>query len=174
MRRLAIRSIIVGGLIDVFTSNVFGTISQVVVLLILSIRHTSLEDAPAASQTIVAGSVVFFAVQLVIGALCSLLGGYLAARLARHDERLNGALSSVLSVVAGIVVIAIGHNPEHFIQHVLILPVKEIFGYAGGYLREREVRSKSRRRAVASEVTFVARRRVCWPARTFASSYPNA
>jgi hypothetical protein len=141
MRRLAIRSIIVGGLVDVFASNFFGTISQVVVLLILSIRHTSLEDAPAATRAIVAGSALFFAAQLVIGALCSVLGGYIAARLARHDERLNGAFSSVLSVVSGIVVIAIGHNPEHFIQHVLILPLKPIFGYAGGYLRERQVRS---------------------------------
>jgi len=141
MRRLAIRSIIVGGLVDVFASNFFGTISQVVVLLILSIRHTSLEDAPAATRVIVAGSALFFAAQLVIGALCSVLGGYIAARLARHDERLNGAFSSVLSVVSGIVVIAIGHNPEHFIQHVLILPLKPIFGYAGGYLRERQVRS---------------------------------
>ena len=142
MRRLAIRSIFVGGLVDLFASNFFGTISQVVVLLILSIDHTSLEDAPAATRAIVNGNTAFFGAQLIIGSLCSLLGGYLAARLARHDMRLNGALSSVPSLVAGGVVIAIGHNPEHFIQHLLILPVKPIFGYAGGYLREHQLRSK--------------------------------
>lgn len=143
MRRLAIRSIIVGGLIDVFASNFFGTISQVGVLMILSIRHTSLEAAPAATKTIVDGSALFFAGQLVIGGLCSLLGGYLAARLARHDERINGAASSILSIASGIVVIAIGYNPGHLIQHLLILPVKPILGYAGGYLREHQVRSKA-------------------------------
>jgi hypothetical protein len=39
---------------------------------------------------------------LIGGCLCSILGGYVAAWLAKHDELLNGALSAWLCIAFGI------------------------------------------------------------------------
>ncbi len=141
MRRIAIRSIIVGGLIDLFASSFLGAVSVVFVLLLLSIAHTDPDHNSDAVAQVVHGP-AFICAQIVIGAGCSLLGGYIAARLARRDELLNGTLSSFLSVGSGIVSIAVGHDPAHLTLQLLILPLKPILGFAGGYLRQKEVRSK--------------------------------
>ena len=79
---------------------------------------------------------------MVIGALCSFLGGYIAARLARHDEKLNGTVSSVLSLASGIIAIAIGHNPDQLVIQIVSLPLKPLFGFAGGAFRLAQVRAK--------------------------------
>jgi hypothetical protein len=140
MRRVVVRSVLVGGLIDAFCSSFLGAVSVVVVLLILSIAHTPPDSVAAVTSDIVHANPLFIAAQVVIGAGCSLLGGYIAARLAGHDERLNGAASSVVSLVSGIVAIALGHDPQQLTLHVLILPVKPALGYVGGYLRASQVR----------------------------------
>ena len=133
---------IVGGLIDVFASSLLGAVSVVVVIMLLNIGGTPPDRVTESVATIVHGNPVFIAAQIAIGAACSLLGGYIAARLARHDERLNGAVSSLLSVGSGIVSIAVGHDPNQLTLQVLVLPVKPVLGFAGGYLRQMQVRSK--------------------------------
>lgn len=128
---------------DVFASSFLGAVSVVVVLLILSIAHTPPDRAPQVTAQIVHGNPWFIGAQIVIGGGCSLLGGYLAARLARHDEELNGALSSIVSVGSGLVAIAAGHDPQQLMLQILILPVKPMLGFAGGYLRRRQIRPQA-------------------------------
>lgn len=142
MHRLSIRSILVGGLIDVFVSSLLGAVSVVFVLLLLSVAHTNPDSTPAVTDGIVHGNPIFIGAQVVIGALCSFLGGYIAARLARHDEKLNGAVSSVLSVASGLIAIAMGHNPDQLVIQIVSLPLKPLFGFAGGAYRLAQVRAK--------------------------------
>jgi len=140
--KIAIRSVLVGGLVDVFVSSLLGAVSVVFVLLLLSIAHVPSERDSEIVPHIVHGNPLFIAAQIVIGAGCSLLGGYLAARLARHDGPLNGALSSFLSVGSALVSIVTGHDPEQLALQVLLLLLKPALGFAGGCLREKQVRSK--------------------------------
>lgn len=142
MGKIAIRSVVVGGLIDVFASSFLGAVSVVFVLLLLSIAHVPPERDSEIVPLVMHGNPLFIAAQILIGAGCSLLGGYLAARLARHDETLNGALSSFLSVGWSLVSIATGHDSEQLTLQVLLLLLKPALGFAGGSLRERQVRSK--------------------------------
>lgn len=44
--------------------------------------------------------------QLLLGALCSVLGGYVAARLAARSELVNGALSAFLCIAFGLYALA--------------------------------------------------------------------
>ncbi len=136
MRRVALRSVIVGGIVDWFASSLLGAVSVVVVLLILSIRHTPQDAVPGTVTATVHGSPWYIALQIVLGGGCSLLGGYIAARLARHDMRLNGALSSIISLVSIAGSIALGPDSEQLLAQLLILPVKPALGFAGGYLCE--------------------------------------
>jgi len=142
MPRFAIRSIIAGGLISVFVSSFLGAVSVVFVLLLLRIAHTPDERVSSVTTAIVHGSPAYIGAQLFIGAGCALLGGYIAARLARHDERLNGALSSVFGVASLVASIALGHDPEQLILQLLMMPVTVLAALSGGYLRELEGREK--------------------------------
>ncbi len=45
---------------------------------------------------ILRGSTAFVVWSSILGGIFSVLGGYVAARIAKHDEVLNGALSSIL------------------------------------------------------------------------------
>jgi MFS family permease len=140
MRRIAVRSVLVGAIVDWFASSFLGAVSVVFVLLLLSIAHTDPDRTSGAVTQIVHGNAWYIAAQVAIGAGCSLLGGYLAARFARHDARLNGALSSFLSVGSILVSIAVGHDAQQLPLQILLLPVKPILGFAGGYLFERKTR----------------------------------
>ncbi len=75
------------------------------------------------------------AVQSVAGVLASVFGGYVAARLAKHDELLNGALSAYLCVSFGVFALATMHNHDHLLLEILMLPVSPCLGLLGGYLQ---------------------------------------
>ncbi|MCG2641381.1 hypothetical protein ACFPFP_18750 [Bradyrhizobium sp. GCM10023182] len=71
-----------------------------------------------------------------LGGLCSVLGGYVSARIARHDEVLNGALASILCVGLGIYAAARGTG--HLWLDILYLPLGPALAALGGYLRSRQ------------------------------------
>lgn len=142
MRRIAVRSVIVGGVVDVFASSFLGAVSVVFVLLLLSIAHTPADRTSGIVSDVVRGNPWYLAAQLVIGGACSVLGGYIAARLARHDERLNGALSSFACVGSGIVALAVGYDRQQAVLEIAMLPLAPLLGFAGGYLRERQRRER--------------------------------
>jgi putative membrane protein (TIGR04086 family) len=76
--------------------------------------------------------------QLLVGLACSVLGGYVAAWLAKQDELLNGALSFFLCVVIGSYSIASGKDSNaHWVQ-ILILISAPLCGLFGGCLRVRK------------------------------------
>ena len=142
MPRFSVRSIIAGGLIGVFASSFLGAVSVVLVLLLLRLAHVPDDHVSSATSAIVHGSPLFAGAQALIGAACALLGGYIAARLARHAERLNGALSSAFSLISLVASIALGHDPERLMLQILMIPVTVLAAVGGGYLRELQVREK--------------------------------
>ena len=91
MRRVSIKGVLIGSVVDIVASLLSGILIAVFVVLISVLAHIqrrSLDQFGA-----LAG--VWFACGLVISAL----GGYIAARIARHDEVLNGALSASLCIL---------------------------------------------------------------------------
>jgi hypothetical protein len=73
------------------------------------------------------------------------LGGYVAARLARRGEVVNGALSAYLCVGLGIVSWVTGSASLPAWQHVVAFVVSPALGAVGGYLRLKQVRSADNR-----------------------------
>ncbi|CCE01720.1 hypothetical protein BRAS3809_530008 [Bradyrhizobium sp. STM 3809] len=72
------------------------------------------------------------------GGACSVLGGYVAARIAEHDALLNGALSSILSVGSGTYAVFSGSAADDLLMHIVFLPLSAALGTLGGYLRSRQ------------------------------------
>ena len=67
-----------------------------------------------------------------------MLGGYVSARIAKHAEVLNGALSSILCVGSGVyAVINLGSAGSLWL-HLALLPLSPALGALGGYLRSRQ------------------------------------
>ncbi len=66
----------------------------------------------------------------------SVLGGYIGALIAKHDELLNGALSSFLCVLSGVYALFTGSHPVYLILlEILALIISPLLGMLGGYLR---------------------------------------
>jgi hypothetical protein len=82
-------------------------------------------------------SLVFIA--LLVTALFSILGGYTAATIARHNEMLNGALSSFLAIL--LAVCSIFTDPLYLAMLTLIS--SPLFAALGGYLRLKQKARKT-------------------------------
>jgi hypothetical protein len=83
--------------------------------------------------TPVGGSITF-----LVMSLFSILGGYTAAAIAKHDELLNGALSSILAMLFAICSI----STDPLILAILTLLTTPLLAALGGYLRFRQMRRK--------------------------------
>lgn len=77
---------------------------------------------------------------LAIGLGCSVLGGYIAARVAKHDELLNGLLSSFLSIAIGIYSLVSSWRSQSVLVGILPLWAAPAFALLGGYLRQAQKR----------------------------------
>ena len=74
----------------------------------------------------------------ILGGVCSVLGGYVSARIAKHDELLNGANSSILCVGGGTYAVISGSAADDLWMHLVCLPLSPALGALGGYLRSRQ------------------------------------
>jgi hypothetical protein len=74
----------------------------------------------------------------IIGLACSIAGGFVSAKIAGHDELLNGALSSILCVTLGIFQFASGHADYQPFVQVLMMIASPTFALLGGYFRLRQ------------------------------------
>ena len=118
MSAISIKAVIVGAIADVVTSTILGIPFGVYVVAssdLSKLHGAALRSAVLAS---IHGSPVLYALQLTIGAGASILGGYVAARLAKSHIRLNGVLASWLCV--GIGVSALFYDQEVMAPAVLL------------------------------------------------------
>ena len=99
MNRISLKAIIVGGLTDVGLSSLFTIALSAYVMTTLGIAGGAREQVMLLIVQAIHRSVMLTLLQIVIGSACSVLGGYVAATIARRHEVLNGALSSSLCVV---------------------------------------------------------------------------
>jgi Kef-type K+ transport system membrane component KefB len=129
MNRISIKGVAIGNLIDVALEYLVGIPIGVFMLM----RGYPI-DKPALLDN---GS--FFAAAVVLGSLCSILGGYVAARIAKHDEILNGALSSLLVVGIGVHAVINGDAAGHLVRDTAFLPLSPVLAAFGGYLRFRRL-----------------------------------
>ena len=119
MSRISIKGVVVGNLTNA-ASFYFNGIPIAASMVMLGYPL----DQPLASGTL------FF-----LGGLSSMLGGYVAARIAGRDEALNGALSAIFWVGIRLYPILSGSAAGHyFIQGLIELPLGPVLAAIGGCL----------------------------------------
>jgi putative membrane protein (TIGR04086 family) len=144
MTKVSVKGVLIGAIVDVIASGIAG-----IPLVLYVMTQMGITDAPtgqdqqsrvAAVTSLVHADTILHSIQLALGLACSILGGYVAARIAKHDEVLNGALSSFLCILLGIYSAASGKALESPAEHALLFAAS--FGAAalGGFLARKSGR----------------------------------
>jgi hypothetical protein len=141
--KISFKGVIWGAIADVGGSNVWGFIAAIYIAV-----HYHIYSLPAAQQSnkimeMMTRDPLIFTLNTIIGSGFSILGGYVAARIAKHNELLNAVLSSFLCEIFGI--FAFG-SPLYPVWMILTgLVTSPLLGLAGGYMQlwqERKVTKK--------------------------------
>jgi hypothetical protein len=136
--KISIKGALVGGIVDVVSSVVLTMPISIYEVAKLSLSHTPKDQLGSMAASALHGNASLYAMQLAIGLCCSMLGGYVAARIAGHDELLNGAASATLCVVLGLFTIGFGMDSNPVWAQLLLLVASPAFGFLGGYMRIRQ------------------------------------
>jgi hypothetical protein len=142
MSKISIPGAIIGAVVDVVSSVVLGLPIGIYALSKVDLAHTPEDQVYAAIIAATRGNAVIYWSQLAIGLACSILGGWVAARIAKRAEPLNGVLSSFLCVALGILILRTGASSESAGAQILLLAASPAMGLLGGCLRFLQVRSK--------------------------------
>lgn len=138
--RISIKGVVVGGITDIVATNILAIPLTIVILTNLGAGHSAAERQAAVTAAFQPHGSLFTGM-LIVGAFGSILGGYVAAWLARHDELLNGALSAWLCTAIGIYgIAALPHMQPLWLQAVDFI-MSPAAGLSGGYLRRLQIRS---------------------------------
>lgn len=132
MRRVSIKGVLIGWLAA--TAAIFIFVFLVLIArftLVARNGHNLLHFNSAVRATVVMSGLLF-----------SVMGGYFSAKIARHDEVLNGALISFACVFVSIIQILTGHTTV--LAVFLTLIATPACAALGGYLRLRQKHAGTR------------------------------
>lgn len=134
MKRVSLKGVAIGNIVDLVSSCIVGFL---VAFYVLMSSAAFVKDIDAANQFVLASGVFWFW-SVILGSLGSVLGGYVAARIARHDDVLNGALSSILCVGVNVYGLVSGGAVGHDALYLGSLPLSPALTAFGGYLSARQ------------------------------------
>ena len=140
MRRVSILGILIGAVIDIVTSIALELPFGFYALSKIDLTHTPKDQVQHALAAVMHSNLALYLCQLFVGFACSVLGGFIAAMIARRAELLNGTLSSFLCVFMGIYAMTVGKNLESIPVQILLLIASPLMGLLGGELQLRQVR----------------------------------
>jgi hypothetical protein len=142
MNKISVKGVVVGGVTDI-VATVILTIPLVIYLIATEPTGTPKDPLQAAIMAAIRADPLLYGLQSLIGLACSVLGGYVAARVAKHDELLNGLLASFLPVALGVYSLAIGKNSGPLLLPVLLLIASPLCSRLGGHLRLVQIRGSA-------------------------------
>ena len=137
MKKISIKAVLIGGVVDVFSTTVLALPLTFYVMSRLDIAHIPQDRLTAALTAAMKGNPLIYGTQLALGMACSVLGGYVAGLIARHDHVLNGALSAWLCLALGFYTLAAGKNSHSLATEILMLALSPLLALCGGYIANR-------------------------------------
>jgi hypothetical protein len=142
MKKVSIVGVLVGGITDIVSTFVLAIPLMVYVGLNVASVHTPKNQIHSATMAAMHG-IVPMIMSFLAGTLGSVIGGYVAARIAKHDELLNGALSSYLCMAEGVYAVLAGTTSQiPLYQQIIGFLGSPALGLLGGWLRVVQQRSK--------------------------------
>ncbi len=150
-KRVSILGFTVGSVVDIIGTNIWGIFMTIYVMVSYDLLHaaaSSPTEVTAKVQEIFQTDTLVFLLNFIVGAMFSILSGYIGASIAKHDELLNGALSSFLCVLSGVYALFFtGSHPVHLVLlEIFALIISPLLAMFGGYLR---LKQKSRKQTLS-------------------------
>jgi hypothetical protein len=142
MNRISVKAVVVGGVTDIVASVILP-LPLIVYLIATEVTGTPKEPLQAAVMTAIRANPLLYGLESLISLACSVLGGYVAARVAKHDEMLNGLLASFLPVALGVYSLAISKDSGPLLLPVLLLIASPLCSMLGGHLRLVQIRGSA-------------------------------
>jgi len=136
--RVSILGVVTGGIADVVLSSLLAVPVIIYVIVKYDLLHAP--NGPAAIASSIHSSPWLYGLQLTIGLGCSVLGGYVAAWIAKRDEPLNGLLSSFLCVAIGAYSVFSGKDSQPLRVQIILIAAAPAFAFLGGYFRQSQKR----------------------------------
>jgi len=120
MRGISILAVLVGAAADLVLTIVLTSLLEIWVYTTTDLSHLPREQAQAALAAALSGLSPLYVAQLVLGFGCSVLGGLIAAALARERHVLNGVLAGLLITALNLFLVARGVSKASPLDLVLI------------------------------------------------------
>lgn len=137
MSKISLKGVLVGGVVDVMATNLLSLPVMFYVMAKIHAADVPKDQLQSAVMSSIHSAPFLFAIQALIGVGCSVLGGYVAARLAKRSEGLNGAVSAWLCVGIGVYSLVVGGNSASVGLTIADFVVAPLAGFVGGYLYQK-------------------------------------
>lgn len=137
----SIVGVLVGGVVDIFATNVFAL---PVAMYVMVRDHLAGPDAGQALARTIGSDPSLLATMMILGCLASVLGGYTAAWIAGRSHLLVGGLSAYLCTAFGIASLFHDAPGVSLLQHLGAFVLSPALGLLGGYLRSLQTRRVAR------------------------------
>jgi hypothetical protein len=124
-----------GGLCDVVLTSTLALPVVAYVMFKFNLTHVPQAQLHTAVAAALQSNSSLYVLQLLIGTACSVLGGYIGARIAKHDELLNGSLTSFLCVAISLYSMVGGRVSGPRVLQLTELLASPALGLVGGFLR---------------------------------------
>ena len=131
LEKVSFKGVVLGAIADVGGSSIWVVIPAIYLFSKYHIYLLPHLQQASRLQNLLLHDPVITVLSWLIGGGFSILGGYIAARIAKHDELLNGTLASFLCVLFSL--FAIGKSPVLLV--IIGVLVNPLLGFVGGYLR---------------------------------------
>jgi len=135
MRGLSPLAVIVGGVVDVALSAILGILLGVYVVASRGWGHVSADQLSRALVAVMHEDLSLRAAQLAIGFGCSVLGGFVAASIAKQRKLYNGVLASWLCVAIGIFSQLPDFTRASLVWRLVTVVLTPVCYLAGAYIR---------------------------------------
>jgi len=135
LKRISILGVLVGGIVDIVSTNIFAIPLFMFAIMRIDRTHISKDQLATAATAAVQHDPSLQVAGFFVGIAGSMLGGYIAALIAKRDETLNGAFSAWLCVVIGIFGWTLGAASVPVVYHLLGFVLSPAAGALGGYFR---------------------------------------
>ena len=139
-RRPILLAALAGLVVDIGATFISGSIAAV--MLALSVGAT---DGSSSALQELLGSSGWLFFNLVLGTACTVLGGYVAARIANQRELLCGLALGALNLVASEAMLGLSDLTESYPIGLRIASIIVVMpaGIVGGWLRKRQALRRS-------------------------------
>jgi hypothetical protein len=135
MKSISLKGVAIGAVLDIVLTNIVTLPLMIYIMASLNSAGVPSDKVSGALMEALYGSTLYFSLAWLLGGSCSVLGGYVSARIAKHDEVLNGTLASILCLAFSVYALIGGTTGGQLWRHVVFLPLSPALAAFGGYLR---------------------------------------